>query len=459
MTRFLQSGLRFRQAGVALWRQPEFQLQALLVLALLFGGGGSAYGINNLMVQLAALLVLALHPERVMDFLRDAPRFFVVLCGLTVALPLAQLVPLPPSLWGRLPGRDLLSESLGLINRSDAWYSISLAPSRTLIAFFSLIPMFAVFVLSWRFDRSEWERVLYTLVLLGLAAMALGGVQMLGGNRVLLLYREHVHAGYLYGTFANHNSAGLFFVLAITGLLGLIGGGMARARRHGGRWFQPWVRVGVAVLLAVAVVLTQSRSSIGVLLMVIMVAAFGYLYRMDVSRTRKMTFLVLGVLVAAGALIGLQAGTRFGSSFDRFERLDDVRPAIWEDTITSAERFWPVGSGISTFPEVFEVDETLEHVWAFHAGRAHNDYLEIAQEGGVVGVILIVAWLVWIAWAGLRAWQGERRWQGVAAVSGLAVIGMQSSIDYPLRNQAILCVAASFLSLLVHAASKKDLNK
>lgn len=452
MARFTQSSPHLGKVRALAWRKPELQLQVLLAVAILFGGGGSAYGVYNLAVQLTALLVLALNPDRVLDFLRRAPRVFVYLGCLTLALPLVQLVPLPASVWGHLPGRDLLNETLALIGRSKEWYPLSLAPARTLIAFFSLIPVLAVSVLSWDLDRSAWRRTLRVIVAMALAVLVFGALQLFTGNDHFLIYREHVNPGMLYGTFANHNSAGLFFVLMLAMLLANGGEAGSRRLRNHEFWSLPWVRGACATILAMAVILTQSRSSMAVLLVVIGVGVVGFLARLKLPVRSKLAIFVVGCLLCAAALFGLQRSTRFSEGFGRFEDLEDVRPWIWEDTVSSAKRYWPVGSGISSFPEVFEVDETLEHLWSLHAGRAHNDYLEIAQEAGIAGLALIAAWLAWCALLAFRAWRGPRRWQGMAAASGVAVIALQSAIDYPLRNQTILCVGAVLLCLLASAA-------
>ena len=156
MTRLLKSVARSKRNQDCL-TGVEIQLGALLVLAILFGGGGSAYGIYNLIVQLAALAILAANPRLFVIFVLGRPLAMVLLIGLTVALPLVQLVPLPPYVWSALPGRDLLFQSFELIGISKSWFPISLAPSRTLTALLSLIPVLAILVLASGLDRKGWN--------------------------------------------------------------------------------------------------------------------------------------------------------------------------------------------------------------------------------------------------------------------------------------------------------------
>src|SRR6266852_537643 len=77
----------------------------VVVLAMLFGAGG-IQGWSDAVVQLAALPLLAwalfkLTPSQ----LGRGGQWAMVLLCVILALPLLQLIPLPPSLWSGLPGR------------------------------------------------------------------------------------------------------------------------------------------------------------------------------------------------------------------------------------------------------------------------------------------------------------------------------------------------------------------
>ena len=109
---------------------------------------------------------------------------------------------------------------------------------------------------------------------------------------------------------------------------------------------------------------------------------------------------------------------------------------------------------MGTFDEVFQIDESLENTAQRRAGRAHNDYLEIAIEAGLPGLLLIAAWsamCIWLAW---RARRSPLRWAGWAAAGILLAIALQSATDYPLRNQAMLCLAAFALLVLARFAEQ-----
>jgi len=156
--------------------------------------------------------------------------------------------------------------------------------------------------------------------------------------------------------------------------------------------------------------------------------------------------------IGAGGLVVAAPG-RIGETLERFEAKDDPRRFIWEDAVFSAQRYWPAGAGMGTFDEVFQVDESLENIALRTAGRAHNDYIELAIEAGVPGLMLAALWLVLCGWL---TWQARRSpivWAGWAGAGFCLAIALQSITDYPLRNQTILAFGGFALLLLARSAA------
>lgn len=430
-----------------MFRTRVDQLIVLLIIAALFGGGGVAYGLMNLVVQLAALLILALNHGAVRQFFASAPRALVALVVATLALPLLQLIPLPPSVWSTMPGRELVKDALATLGASgQPWFPMTANHSRTLVAFIGLIAPFAVIVAGWRLEGGALLRAMPIVIGLGLLSVALGVVQVLGSDGAGVLYVENPMPGILFGFFANRNSAGLFLVCCL--LL------LAAMPPQKSRIFGTLARFLVAVLLALGVVLTQSRTSIVLLALPVALAAFRAISdRIEHSKGNSIAvsrmFLVAGVGAAALASLAPMMGeSRLGTVLSRFERTDDERALIWDDANYTAQRYWPVGAGMATFDEVFQADESLEHLSLRKAGRAHNDYLELAIEAGIFGLVIVAGWALWVAFAAWRAISTTQRWPALAGSGILVAIALQSALDYPLRNQTMLCLAGFAILLL-----------
>lgn len=431
------------------------QLFMLLAAAFLFGGGGVGAGLANLAVQLVALVLLAINLPAVIKFIRGAPRALTVLTLTSMAVPLLQLIPLPPAIWTALPGREMAVEARSLVGASEAWFPLSLDASRTFVGFLGVLPMFATLVLAWNVCRNTPEPVWRAIVLMGLATLALAAVQLASGNRAAIFYTESLRDIGMFGTFANKNSCGLLLVIAFVALTRVRHEVFAGAKGH-------LIRIAASVLLCVGVILTQSRSSIAILILVgVVVGLRGVLAgRADMTKFRPVLLagaVILACGIGAGAYLFAE-NARMRTSIERFGIIDEQRPHIWQDTLAATERYWPAGSGVGTFDEVFQVEESLEYLTTLRAGRAHNDYLEVALEAGIVGVVLLGAWLVWYAVAGADALRRQGDTQRVAAAIGILCFVLQSVLDYPLRSQTLMCVAALLVAILARSGETRSIK-
>lgn len=428
----------------------------LLTVAFAFGGGGVRYGLANLAVQLTALAILGFHREEFLHFWKASPFALRALAGLSLLLPAFQLLPLPEALWSVLPGRELVAQSREAIGVSG-WAPASVDPARTLVALSGLIVPVVILTIGWAIPRRHLMTIGWFVVFLGIVCLVIGVPQVLSGGTVLQFYEERSPASLLVGTFANRNSTGLFLVSALT-LAALLP--LPLARPHPAAL--P-VRLGICALLGLGVILTQSRSA---LTLCLIPAALGGLRALSFWRHERrsqrgdspdrygkaiMGLSVLGIIAVTVALV--MSPGRIGDTLDRFDDLSDSRLYLWDDATYSAQRYWPVGAGMGTFDEVFQVDESLENLSERRAGRAHNDYIELAIEAGAFGLALAAAWIVLIVWLGWKARLSPFRWAAWAGGAILLCVALQSITDYPLRNQAMLAVSSFAILLLARIAT------
>lgn len=419
-------------------------LMVLLVVAVILGGGGSRAGFNNLFVELCGFAVLASHGRACAAFFARGPLGLRVLAGASILLAGLQLIPLPPALWQALPGRDLVVQSLALIDGTHSWFPFSLARNRTALALLAMIATLPVLCIGLRLDDRQAGRAAFVFVGLGFVNALIGVVQLASANRVGNLYPGG-QASQLYGTFNNHNSTGLFFVVVLALLLQL------RQVRGMRRSLLSTLRLAGAGFLCVAILLTRSRSSIALLCGLVLVYLPPMLLALRASLGPQ-----FGKAVAAGLLVVVLAGggvawlghNSLGKTAVRFQDFEDRRPLIWADAVENASRFMPLGAGMGAFDEVFQLDESLEHLSGPKARRAHNDYLEVAVEAGLPGLVLLVGWLAWTTRAVWTARRLPDRSLRLGAGAGLACIAAQSLVDYPLRSLGMLISAAFLVALL-----------
>jgi O-antigen ligase len=176
----------------------------------------------------------------------------------------------------------------------------------------------------------------------------------------------------------------------------------------------------------------------------------------------RLTVARFGLAVVAVALVGMgmwrTSGVRavLRRSFE-----DDIRFEYWNDAWIAAQRFWPSGSGFGTFQEVYAAFENLNIVGEAYPYNAHNDYLELAIEGGISAAVLVFAGLVVLAFHFLRLRKQETLVKicGLGALSGILLVLLNSTVDYPLRMPALMTVFAVLCALGVQAGARGSSNR
>jgi len=287
-------------------------------------------------------------------------------------------------------------------------------------------------------------------------SVLLGFAQVAQGPQSGLRLFQFTNVTEAVGFFANRNhfatllSAGLvvalvWFAIAIR---------MFTTSPHGQAIIVLSVFSSLSFLLMMLSGLALARSRAGVVLAMIVFAAFALILllkaRADVSNGRLalsnsgpliMSLVLVPVLFAAQ--LGLaRLFTRFGA-----DPLGDLRVPLFARTFEAASQSLPWGTGLGSFPTAFLIVEQTSQAASRFANRAHNDWLEISLELGVVGVIISVAFAAWFARTSLGAWRAfaaepeppHRELRCVASLIILLVL-LHSTVDYPLRTTAISVV-------------------
>lgn len=449
-------------------------IAALFVAAAIgLGGGGSPSPAPELVLQLlAALAILAWiwvppspgeHPAAG----AGADPLVWAICALVLALPLLQLVPLPPGLWTAIPGQESRAAALALVGRADSWQPLTHSPPRTLAALLAIVPALFAFVAVASLDARGRLWVIAAIAAMVLASAVLGAVQLsLGPHSAAYLYPSG-HRMNLTGFQANRNAQAdmlLIGAAAVTTLLLPSLAGRARAAAPDAR---PALAVierrsagllltGLLVLLLSATVLTGSRA--GIALIVPALLAIWLMLRRAGGATarwaRLAPFAAAVLFLATLAALALSGGnTALGRVAGRFAFDGDFRTELWRDTLFAIGRNWPAGVGLGGFQPAMLAAERLEVLDPSRPNRAHNDYLEFVLEGGLPAVLIGCAIVALIAARALRLWRREPWYRDVLGlgVMIMVILAAHSLVDYPLRSMALACVTGVAAGLLATA--------
>lgn len=423
------------------WARPtEFLLGALLVAAIALGGAPNApnWQVMILCAIAAALLPVALAAgagERFASLPLSA-RIAIMLIPL---IPLVQLMPLPPAIWHNLPGRELARDVHAIFGTEGTWRELSLVPRDTLFAFAMMLPAAATFLGVLTLDRIGRNRIVW--VLLGASGMAilLGLIQFATKGASLDLY-DTAHRGSFLGFFANRNHQGL--LMAICGAYALTA--ISYRIRN------PRMAMATATLIAmvffIAAVGTLSRAGIGLTLIALGAAGYAQFLR---GRLRW-PVLVSGAAVGLGGLYFITFSSTVQQALDRFSRIEENgRLEIWQKSAPLLEQYLPWGAGVGSYVSVYQPVERLEDVSRLYFNRVHNDYLELALESGLPGMLVLALLAYVLGRRAFRILRGEEEPGAFATPAGLAiaVVAIHSIVDYPLRTQShavLFAMAAAF---------------
>ncbi|MDQ0838837.1 O-antigen ligase family protein [Sphingomonas faeni] len=359
--------------------------------------------------------------------------------ALLVAVPLLQLVPLPPAVWMKLSGRSFAAEIASSVT-PGAWYPLSLDAPATWQWLVALSVPVAAFLLARGTSCDQGLPVLWTIILIGCLSGLLGLLQLAAGG--LHLYVS-AHNNFPVGLFANRNHQAT--MMAITASVTLLLA-VRRIRDHPGSDLL-WPYMPILFLAATVCLLTQSRAGVALLALGIIPALL--MLRRTVPKSIALAGLA-GIVLAGVWLLFTGSGQ---GVFARLSRAGgDERFVSWEGVWFMATHHFPYGTGLGSFVRAFSPVESLNTVSRNYLNHAHCDYLELIAEAGIVGVLAIAAALVFVVLAvrrvaALSATQ-DRAFVEVAAVTVLVLLLLHSLVDYPARTFAIAAIAGAMAGLL-----------
>jgi len=466
---------RNRQDARRAWRPSAALITLGLLLVATFAFGGSARGdeLGLTVLRPASAIALVFSLYLLTYQVIDAHKFWLGWFVAIVALTAAHLLPLPPMIWHRLPGRELAIEADMLLSAQDAWRPVSLSPELTRNALWSMLGPLACFLLMIQLRRWEVICAFLLVLLLGLISGLISVLQISQGPESALYFYRIANVGSGVGFFANRNHQAVLLVCLIP-----IGFGLTclTMRRDGPRnsanimTMAKWAMALGAVFVFSLVMVTGSRAGL-LLYGAAMILTFIYSAssRSDskdsigmarsssvvwkLSSQRNALMILLVVIVAAVLLSGradtLKRLTNRGAG-------DEARWTIFDPLVSAILHFMPVGSGIGSFDPVFRGFEKPELLTPTYWNHAHNDWAEIAMTGGAPALLVVAVALFWLArhYAGVLANGLSRTTSELYSFIGgsvLALTAISSFVEYPLRVPIMNCVFVMAVALISQA--------
>jgi O-antigen ligase len=386
----------------------------------------------------------------------DVPK--VPIAGVLLAfhvLVLVQLVPLPPFLLRRLSPGSYHFYNDRLLLPVASFRPISVSPADTLRGLFFLAGFSLLFGAVYReFADARWRRRLaYLVVVVGLLMSVVGLVQSAYGTKAIYGVIHTIYDWAIFGPYVNRSHFAGYVVMAIPlavafALEALSGLGREWRRRRRGLAVlgdpeaNAFVRRSAeAMMLVVGLIASQSRG--GVVAFAVSMAALPF-----TSRHRRAAAAVV-LLVALLGVPWLGLGDivlGFKGRGIQASRID-----MWRDMLPMFPSFPLLGSGFNAFGTAYAPFQTI---WRMDfIGEAHDDYLQVLLDNGLVGAGLFAYLLFRTFEAAARA--ASRSAFGVGLFGGLLALAVHALVDF---NWQIPANAATYVALAALAFREAGSN-
>jgi O-antigen ligase len=381
----------------------------------------------------------------------------------TIPLPRGLLDAISPGTLRYLESYDL-RWAYGLVPTGS--HAISLNPAKTWLAI-ALLAAFGLLLLATArvVAHAGPARLCGGLIVLG-TLVALAAIIQDALTSHLLAYDVKIYGFWEpqnratpYGPFVNRNHYAGWMLMILPVALGFLAGlletGFRQVRptlRHRLLWMgspaggRAWLLLLSVAVMTLSLLLSESRS--GPAAFAIAVAIAGVVV-LPGSRPWLRAGAGLGMALLLVTAIAIWAGSDTGlTRFSSVSTEIGARLSAWGDALAIVKAFPIFGTGLNTYGAASLLYQSTS--LTSHYREAHNDYLQLAAEGGLLlGIpILLCLWrLVTLIGARFATPDPDRvrYWIRVGATTGLLGIAIQSLVEFSLQmpgNAALFAVLA-----------------
>jgi O-antigen ligase len=370
------------------------------------------------------------------------------------SLGLVQLLPLRPS---------YITDELPNV---AAAASISLDPYATRFFLIRLLLYIVFFAAALAFigTRVRLRAVVVTVIVFGSLIAFYSILQRVENPSAIYGMRAPPQA-IPFGTYVNRHHFAALMEMTLGLTLGLLFGGGANRIRL------PFLGAAAAVM-GIAIALTGSRGAILSLLalfaVVIGITVIGRRHGSATSTRRirpafSLAATLAGSVILITLIFGLALMTGGGEFVSRGFGLDPVpgdlssgRLQYWNVALQIFRDHPLIGAGLDAFGVAYTRYDPSGG--AFRVEQAHNDYLQMLADGGIVGMLIAVVFIVLLVKRSLNVIGSTRdtfrRSAAIGAFAGCVAVLVHSFFDFPLRTPA----NAFFFLLLAAIATVSVIN-
>lgn len=365
-----------------------------------------------------------------------------------------------------LPLRELTAAGAAAFGASN---TLSLDPHATRLVLVQLATLLIYFSATLVFvDTPHRLHVLVRTIIVFGFCLALFGLTQSFTSPTKVYWIRELNQSTAFGPFINRHHFAGYMELTIALPLGLVFAGAIEKEKI-------LLYVFVAGLMGVALVMTASRggiiSLVAEILFLVVVTA---IWRKQGERRQRRSGRIKRIAARAGMatalLLSLFLGVvLLGGEFSIHRFIDTVntddpttgRAHFWSVTLTMIKAYPYLGTGLGAYGVSYTQHDSRNGL--FRLEQAHNDYLQVLSDGGLVGGVLALGFVLLLFYKAIARAKSKddfRRGVALAALSGCFGVLVHSFFDFTLHttSNALLFLVLAALATLngrVENAPKK----
>ena len=379
-------------------------------------------------------------------------------------------------------------QSIAITDSNRNLSSLSFDFESTRYAVKVLFFLFVSHIIAAKFfsTRERQETLIKFLTIFGFALAVFGLIQYFAGNGKLYWIKPaSTSSSWVHGPFTNHNHFAGYMELIIPIPIALILTGTVRETR---------MLFGfAAVLMTIATVATVSRGgiiSLTVGLLFVTVAGFNYtrrkkllnqnyesydnipqpLLNWSTIRNLASTLLIIGAIFIGILWVGLDANRLIDNSLmsesEKAETFESSRGWIWRNSFIIFRNNPISGAGLGTFETVFPKysegfpADPYGRLYIFD--RAHNDYIQILSDTGLIGGIIALWFIITILFTITQSLRSNEPFSaGLAIGCSAAVVSLltHSIFDFNLQLPSTALLFLILTAILTNLSANMKNHK
>jgi len=195
-----------------------------------------------------------------------------------------------------------------------------------------------------------------------------------------------------------------------------------------------WMLLLSLALLSLAFFAATSRGATLAWLLMLALALWVFRHYSGFRKTAFSVLLISGLsYFAIYLLFDLQTANRMGQAISGSDGAASLRFDLWRRTWEMFLAHPLVGTGLGTWFKVYPAYRSTIDNGTF-GYYAHNDYLQIAQEGGLIvfaAFFLVATYMLWLAWKTIRAARNSPDWAVEAGlILAVGTVYLQAVVNF-----------------------------